>query len=236
LLVALVVVMAAAACGSSGDPEFRTVSGLASLPNQSLEDWVSYGDAVAVVRIASEEGESSLSAEEQASGEGLTVRHVTAAVESIVWTAAGRTADPPSTFSIDAPGWIYSDSGKHPYVMEDGNRLEVGEKYLMPIGLFDADGWKPIGFGVRLTDDDLLRVDAADQRTAAEQGPAGVEPAATLELSGLTVDTAAAKIAATAPDPVAKQFADLDPQARFREVTRAEHAAEGSRAGAPGES
>lgn len=234
-LSALVTAMAVASCGSGG-PAFRTVSGISSLPNESLQDWVSYGDAVAVVQIASEDGESALTPEEEAAGEGLTVRHVTAEVRSIVWTAPNvGHDDPPPSFSIDAPGWIYADGSKHPYVMEDGNRLEVGDTYLMPIAEFDAGGWKPIGFGVPLAGEQSLRVVPGEQEATATEGRSIVDPPAAVELSGLTVDAAADLIAATAPDPVAAQHVDLDPQARFREVTRQEQAVEGPGAPAPGE-
>jgi hypothetical protein len=215
-------------CGGGETSPYRTLSGLDALPDHTLEDWVSYSDAVVVAEIVSEDGESELSPDELASGEGLTVRYVTARVGEVVWTQDDVQADAvPRGLSIDAPGWLYSEGNKTPYVMDDGIRLEVGESFLMPIAEFDSGGWGPIGFGTPVRGEQVSGLDVEE--------PAGQVESASSELSGMDTAEVASELAATPPDPVAAENADLDPLGRYRAVAAAEMEARGALPPAPGE-
>ena len=217
-------------CGQDPGARHQVVSGLNSLPSDSLTDWVSYSDAVAVVRIAVDSGESALTPEEESTGEGLTTRNVVAAVERVVWTRdPASRKHVPTRFPIVAPGWIYKNSSKVPYVMDDGNRLELGEIYLMPIALYDDAGWGPVGFGLAMTPDQNRVAQPGQNSRSTAKG------AASTALAGLDVAAIAAKLGSVTPDPVAAAHEDLDPIGRFRAVTLASRARQATQPPAPGE-
>ncbi|MGH2780456.1 MAG: hypothetical protein ACRDLA_03390, partial [Thermoleophilaceae bacterium] len=84
------------------------------LSSESLRDWVSYVDHVAVYTVADERAPDTDSARD------AQVREVTLGVDRRLWSATGAP-QLPNRFTIDA-----LDS-------RDAPRLEVGERYLAPL-------------------------------------------------------------------------------------------------------
>lgn len=70
----------------------RAFSGLAILPNEGLQDWVSYTDYVGSASVI-DERRGGLSSEEVETGEGLAIRMVRLKVDAVIWSAesAGQT-------------------------------------------------------------------------------------------------------------------------------------------------
>ncbi|WP_116951221.1 hypothetical protein [Jiangella endophytica] len=126
------------------------------------------------------------------------MRRLLAATTLVV--AAGCGSDP-------------DDGEREPVVY--GMRVEVGERYLAVLMLAPAaDGtgpaWHPLAADALFTVDDEGVPEATGPDTPARGA-----------LSGESVEDVTARLAATAADPVAARFFDLDPVARYEAVVRA---------------
>lgn len=200
--------------GGNSAPAVTTESSHA-LPFESLSDWVSYADAVVAARVV---GEKELAPE----GEGPeqhTGRRITVAVDDVLWGdgAPGEQLD-----FFDLGMWGRPGSLR-PMNPSDGPRIEVGGRYLM--ALIHVDGeWGPMTTGsvVPLVGDVLTPL---PNRIA--------EPVKIL--AGKTLSEVRKVLAVTDPDPLAAQWADLDPIERYQRVAAARALDEPEPEPAPGE-
>lgn len=125
----------------------------ALIPSSSFQDWVTFADAVVVVdAFAEDEMEPAKEVEEV--GEGMIGRVVTVRLVEVLWTRSGAYR-PPEQFAFKTAGWAFNAEGRRPMSFDGGARIEVGQRYLMPLVDYDAaiwtlpddTGWGPLDWG-----------------------------------------------------------------------------------------
>jgi hypothetical protein len=210
VFVALAVVLAATGCSSSTAEE-HVVTGSASdrWPSGTFPDWVSYADHLAVIKILREH-ENPLSAEEAAAGEGYADREVDAQVERILWSRQGA-AEIRRVFTYHALGWVVQDGKRYPAGTVDGVRVEVGERYLVPLVPFRGS-WVP------LSSTATMPLDGDVVEGTGRERPKRIYPAE--RMIGETADEVAAVLTETRPDPAVVKHWDLPPEQRIDAVLR----------------
>lgn len=114
-----------------------------AFPVDNLEAWVTYGDAFVTFTLTKAEPVP-LSEEDDERSEGVLISsRLTAQVEEIHWTRPG--AGPiPSVVEFTWMTAVRSGGQDRPAVTNDGQVLEVGNRY---VGLFsevDSDRWQPL--------------------------------------------------------------------------------------------
>lgn len=184
-------------------------------PTDELVHWVSYGDAVVVAEVISEEELLPTSGESFERGEGYIPRRVTVRTEEVVWQH-GRASDVPETASFFTAGWFLDDWERGPAYWKP-LRFEVGCRYLMAI-TWRGDMLGPIGSDAALQvrlDDGVIVAELDDRRDPAT-------PVAR-DLGGLSIDQAADMIAGTEPHPAAEANRDRSPLERATAVHEAEY-------------
>lgn len=209
-------------CGGSGDGGSATASstptsrhlvadGLARLPAETPEDLVTYGDAVVVTRVVSDEdirpseAEDDLPEDDQVVGRRLQVE-----VEETVWQRGGAD-DPPRSFEYEGLGWVGSGDERIPMVSESGVREEVGDRYLMVIVLY-PEGWAPLASSTTRP----VKQGQVVWNDEGAQEPTQDETALSTLFDGRSPREIGRSLAATEPDPAA-DFS-LDPEARFQDA------------------
>lgn len=206
------------ACGGDArsDPNRSEVVGHASgyFPTETLEDWKSYGDHVAVVLVARERALPPTE-EELRIGEGLLGRDLTIQVERRIWSAAGAPVLP-SEFRYGGSGWVLKNGTKYPLRIEGSPRLEVGERFIAPLVLMDdrtPHTWAPLGSDAPLP--------LAEDRIIAPD-PEGRLTSPLLErFGGKSVSELAEALKREDADPLAKKYDHLRPLKRVQAVSAA---------------
>ncbi len=118
------------------------------LPSESLTDWSSFADHLAVVTVTSER-KLTPTPDEVAAGEGYIPRAITLQVNSLLWSRAKAPAAPAS-FEIDLDGWMFHGATLTPLRLEGEPMMTVGKQYVMPIVYLQASknvqvpGWSPL--------------------------------------------------------------------------------------------
>lgn len=189
-------------------PEMVAMQASQSLPSQTLEEWASYADELAVIQVIEER--ELPPAKVETTG-GYVPRDVTVRVERTLWRRSAAPDPAPATFSFTDLGWLERDGVRVPVGAAGGNRLEVGKRYLAPLVRVDSD-WFPLAPNAQLLLDGDTVTDTVDMGR--------LTPAAR-RMTHLDVAAAAERLAATPPDPVAKRFADLPPRERFNAAAEA---------------
>ncbi|MFI8190692.1 hypothetical protein ACIF8T_18080 [Streptomyces sp. NPDC085946] len=202
-----------------------------ALPSFTATDWVSYGDHVAVVRVAAEREESGVSEEEAEAGEGYLSRAVDLRVKERVWTRSGAPTLPDAV-SITADGWEAKQDTRLPVVPRTAPRLEVGHDYVITFARYPDSVWAPLGSGGILPYDQgrigqgefegkTVTVDA--YRSALERRLVpGVEEPLAFRTAGKTAVDLRSLLQSTPPEAKAAQHFDLDAIARYEKVTGAD--------------
>ncbi|KZE90944.1 hypothetical protein [Microbacterium sp. TNHR37B] len=197
--------------------------GLDALPSETLTDWVSYADAVVVVRVSTETSGKLTSDEEQA-GEGLELRYVDLDILATLWTGP-RGLTPDSQITVSPNAWVVSAGEKDRLlVFAEASRMEVGREYLVPLVHDDAfdPAWQAlaitsvlpfdggvVGQGEVLLDETGATVLPEELSNAAQSlWRAGREDVIRL-------------LESPPPDATAKELSSLAPTDRFREVQKA---------------
>ncbi|MFF8830740.1 hypothetical protein [Streptomyces sp. NPDC015131] len=194
-----------------------------SLPSHTPEDWVSYGDHVAVVRVTSETA-APASAEEQEAGEGYLSRDVTMEVTDVLWSRAQAPALP-GTVTTTVDGWSFKGDVRTPIAREGAARLEPGHSYVIALARFGNGEWSRIGTGAAMPYDsakvgkgelegDVIDV-AAFRATASEEAASIADPTVEELTAGKSAQAVTQVLATAEPDPVAEDHFDLDPVARY---------------------
>lgn len=148
-VLALAFTLSTAACGnsvSSDEPDVIHAQLSDRFPSTTATDWVTYGDAVAVVKVtASRRGEPSEDALEI--GEGDVPRTVEFTVEDVVWERYGSERLPES-LEYPALGWHFTDGGVKEakvLVADDRPVFQAGNRYLITLAWQDERCYKGDG-------------------------------------------------------------------------------------------
>jgi hypothetical protein len=207
------------ACGdaspNSEDDKFTGAQGSTLFPNESLQDWVTYADHVAVYTVVAER-EMPLDAEEKESGEGYAGKLVTLRIDRTLWSAEAAPALP-ERIEMQAVGWLYRNGQREPTTARDSPSVSVGNRCLAPLAQVEFDvgpEWWP------LTPAAQLPLEGSHVGRAGWVSPHGEA------LAGESVDEIEARIKRQPPDPASVKYADLRPQDRIGAVLREK--AEGS--------
>ncbi|MFJ3445120.1 hypothetical protein ACIPM2_28525 [Streptomyces sp. NPDC086081] len=123
-----------------------------AIPSGTATDWVSYGDQVAVIRVAAEHPIAADS-EETTAGEGYLSRTVDLQVKERVWSRSGAPALP-DQLSVIADGWSFDGDSKIRVGSHEASRLEVGHDYVVALARYSDGEWSPLGTGGILPYDD----------------------------------------------------------------------------------
>jgi hypothetical protein len=137
---------------STDAPKVQHLHADYAFPVDTLEDWVTYGDAFVTFTIIKVEP-IPLSKEDAELTEGVLVSsHLTAQIEEIHWTRPGASPIPSAiTFT-----WLTSvrrDGQDRPAVTNYGQVLEAANRYVGVFSRMDSDQWQPVaaetmaGFG-----------------------------------------------------------------------------------------
>lgn len=175
-----------------------------ALPYEKAADWVSYGDAVAVVTVTAERKPS---IPDFPGDEGFLGRFVTLRTESSLWTRPGAAAFPQSA-EIASDGWVYSH-GRLQDFNALGPRLRVGHRYVVALADFgQGEGWGLIAPAMSYDSDSIG--DGAACECEFNEVPRAVwgKPAATVSTF----------LGAAKPDPNAVKFNDLGPVQRYQKA------------------
>ena len=194
----IVALVWAIAGGSGSVGGGGLVSGAKALPDETLQDWVTYSDHVVIV-TATGERQLPETAEERKAGEGLRIRMADLRVDEVLWSAEDA---PPAPKSLSMPygGWLFHGNTEEVMALEGAVSVDVGKSYVMAI-VHDAfgtgeDTWDGLGTGAILV---------LDQGTVRD----GTSAEVMRQLGGRTSEEVAVVMAGTSPDPVAMQFSDL---------------------------
>lgn len=175
---------------------------LETLPFESLRDWRSYADLVAVVEVIEERSAPDPAASAVPLSDPL--RYVTLSFDHVLWT---RRSDLPAHVEILTTGWRATEKGLVEVAPADGARLDVGRRYVVGLILDEKPGAMTASSVLPL-DGDVI-------------GPVAPGPFAA-SLVGLTVDELEDRILATKPHPAAAQHEELTPEERYALVRDSE--------------
>lgn len=195
-------------CGSDTDGGSQASiiygSGSGRVPDEELRDWVSYADAIAVVRVVDERRTGS-DAEDRKNGEGLIGRDVVVEVDEVLWRRP-TSQELPSTFSFGHTGWLFHGDEEVPMGVDGAARLTVGDTYLMPLVVWAQEGgWSLMTStsSMEMIDERVTLFEETDRRPSA------------VALSGHTASEVSAILQATRPQPEAEQNPQLTPEERY---------------------
>lgn len=187
-----------------------------AVPFDSLQDWVTYSDAVVIFHAASDT-ELEPTQDELEAGEGLIVRQVTVEIKSIVWESPDKR-DLPATMLINNGGWVFHGDKRTPIMMEGSIPLEVGHDYAAPIFRDPAlgDEWGTLGPLIPIDDSVVgsgakATSEAYQSSSIAELVPVGTSP-----------EGVASLMAGTNPDPRAAVFPDLRYSELYQAIQRSQ--------------
>lgn len=201
--------LASSAGAPVSDEPVRRALGEPVVPFTTVEDIVSYADAVVAFTVSEEAPEPASTESEQTAEQTYINRLVTLDVEQELWSAAGGEAVP-TPFIAGTSGWWLRDGRRVRMALDDSARLEVGRTYFAPVFRLDCK-WIVIDAGiVALTspsDQTPLPADSTGTLLAQQLARAGVQ--VTMRL-----------LADTPPLAVAQANQALDPDARFQAVLR----------------
>lgn len=185
----------------SGGDVTATVS--ERFPAETLADWVTFGDQLAVVTVMDESERAHPS--DPASNGDFTLRNVTLRVDRTLWQRP-LTEAAPSTVPVRTWGWFEGGDGDRVrHLAPDAPRLEVGRRYLTPLVL-TQDGWTPVADASILTlegDRVTAEVDEGEPRVLARS------------LAGKSLDEVKASVESTTPY-LDGSLMRLDPDVRLR--------------------
>lgn len=175
------------------------VSGSDRFFSFSLQDWVSFADAVVVVEVISEERVPPTS-EEERRGEGYVSRVVTLAVQETAWS---RPDGPvmPDAFDLVTFGWVLREGEEVPARSAGAPRLEVGQAFLMPVLHLDGEGWLVLSHQSIMGVDDSGALTPGDEEDVTDAVDA---------LRDRSVDGVGELLTSTPPHP---ELATVDPNA-----------------------
>lgn len=197
--------------------------GLDALPSETLTDWVSYADAVAVVRV-SKESRGELTSDEEQAGEGLELRYVDLELVDTLWTGP-RGLAPDAQITVSPNAWVVSAGEKDRLlVFAAASRMEVGREYLVPLVHDDAfdPAWQALSITSVLPFDGAVvgQGEVLLDETGATVSQKELSQAVQ-SLWGLGREDVIRLLESTSPDATARELSSLAPTDRLREVHKA---------------
>jgi hypothetical protein len=199
-------------CGSEGGSsraEPAAGGGSELFPDESIQDWVSYSDHVAVYTVVDERA-MPLDAEERQSGEGYAGRVVTLRIDKTLWSAPSAPSLP-REIEMEVFGSVFHAGEERPVNPSHGPRVNVEERYLGPLVQVNFEvgpEWWPLTPASQMP---LVgsRVESPSWESTVSQ-----------ILAGKTIDDVAHRIYSQEADPLAVKYRDLRPQDRVQAVLR----------------
>lgn len=103
-------------------------------PSQTLSDWVTYADYIAVVTVQTDSLREPTKTEVKR-GEGSMLRDLVMSVDEVLWTAPNAAAKLPTAIEWTAIGSAFSNGGKDTVrlAIRDTPRLEQGHSYILAL-------------------------------------------------------------------------------------------------------
>jgi hypothetical protein len=141
------------------------VSPLEETASETIPDWASQADVVVKASVVSEAHPPPVDSETVGQpGMELVGRTVTLQVSGVIWQSPSMTRPDPTTFSVEAYGWMQADDGTEREVATEGtSRLEVGHQYVLALIWREAEcspgdptvpaHWSVLGSGAALPAD-----------------------------------------------------------------------------------
>jgi hypothetical protein len=185
------------------------------LPSESLTDWDSFADHLAVVTLTSER-KLPPTPEEIAAGEGYIPRVITLRIDSVLWSRDQAPAAP-AAFEIDLDGWSFQGATLTPIRLEGEPMMNVGSQYVMPIvylqqsKVVQVPGWSPLAPDsiIPYQSDVLGRGDVVPGNKTTAGTPRA-------QFDGKSAGDLGAALENTAPYPAAAGSMSLPPDERAR--------------------
>lgn len=194
--------------GSSAANSLTVGSGKGKFPTETVRDWVTYGDQLAVIKIQSERERLF---QHDNPDEGMIGRAVTVEVEKTLWSREGAPPAPKSSFEIGVPGWTLHDGKRTEFAIKGSPRVEVGSTYVAVLVRLASDQWVPLGgeaiFPYR---DDVLG--RGEQKGGISRMPARQQ------VEGKSANELVELLRNTSPDPDAAGITTSDPEEKARTV------------------
>jgi hypothetical protein len=179
------------------------------LPSETLRDWVSFADDLAVVSVAAERELPPPPGADPRLDEDYIGREVTLQVERTLWHRPGG----PSVgddFDMVVWGWTERSGTRRPFAVLGGARMEVGRRYLLPVTKIEGE-WTPLGSGTILTlEGDTVTSDVPGNKP---------EPVAAA-MKGRSLADARRAVNSAAPYPLAAKNAEVPAVERWKLVSR----------------
>lgn len=163
---------------------------------ESLQDIVSFADAVAVVRLIGER-EVGLPPDQAARGEGSSAREVTLAVDQVLWQRPGAARTLPNTVTFNGLGYIYRDNRRYETRFEGRTDFERGRRYVAALLDYNEHDGTPVGWG----NYSLRTILPLEGDRVANEPDRGRVAAA---LAGRSLDEISALLSRTEPHPAAR--------------------------------
>ena len=204
-----------AACGNAqSDEEVVLTHGSSIVPDQTIEDLVTYGDVAVVFEVVSE-SELSPSKEERARGEGTITREVVAQqVGEPVWVRPTRSKSAPrpeKRWEISDGGWLFHGKKRTRMLAEGQDTLVVGSRYLAVRTYSSISGLPPEWFS-------LTYIPLEDGQVRFSKRALSGSTPDLKRLQGVADDKVADLLDSTKPDPAAVPYMKLDAYERYGKV------------------
>ena len=212
--------------GTPTSPEviFGTADG--TFPAETLTDWVSYAVQVSEVTVLHER-ELRPPPTVWERGEGYIGRQARLRIDRTLWKSPGALTPgampDPVEVNVVVVGWVLRAGVRHRLAYKESPRLEVGGRYVIPLVTLqrpkvEADGstsphvleaqWGPLALDCQLAI-------AGDPVATADVQLTGIAPLAR-ELSMLSAEALAERLASTPPARFVDKYWHLPPRERLR--------------------
>lgn len=220
-IAAFMVAVVAMGASSCAEPT-RVITGDAqeALPRATLQDWVTYGDKLVVVKTTGETADP-LTEEERLRGEGFSARKVTYEIQTTTWARSGSNQSLPIKIEAANGGWIVRGDKRTEVQFSGQAKAEIGASYLALLTYSDITAAVDpktrkvtAGEGRAWTVIDLLPLSGGKVTSAGDEKQFPVRA----DLASLTPEESGARLGITDPDPVAEKYMNLDPVVRYQNV------------------
>lgn len=221
--------------GQSSAVTSISASHLDLLPNNTLTDWVTFGDHVAIVKLTQSTALPA-SEEEKRNSEGYIPRKISFEVEKVVWSRKG--AQPaPKNLDLSVDGWAFNKSRQIPVRDEGQATIEgIGSEYLAVLTKLERSESVSMPGWITLGSTTIVPLTAEHDSASAPDTLNEGEGLALKAVAGLTPDEVVSLLDGTPADPYALPYMDLPPDERSQAAIRAERKAKGIKIeGAPDE-
>ena len=189
-----------------------------AFPDDTLQDWVTYGDYL-IELTATSETTLDPDQNELREGEGLFRREFSMSVDGVAWSRPGAKHPAPKTLKWTSGGWQFKNGNlDHRTRINDPNQLRTNHHYLG----FCTDAWNHSEEEYRWWCTRIPVVDGKVTSPAPVRDSDGKQVFDAIE--GKTPREAGQLLSQTAPDPAAVPYMDKDAIDRYQAVAAAREA------------